>query len=104
MTDRSRTLAVGDFLRAPAGTTHGSPLVAGATYRVVGIGPDNDVTLLRMTDADGSRRYTGDLSTVPAATLATTEPASNPDAGLALAHRLRNLASGLYWSVRRFLP
>lgn len=105
MTDQSRTVRVGDFRRAPAGEPNlDSPLVTGATYRVVGIGPDDDVSLLRVTDADGSRQYTGDVVTVSAATLAATEPVPNPDAGLALGHRLRNLGTGLYWSVRRFLP
>jgi hypothetical protein len=104
MTDRSGTVTVGDFRRVPVGTTQDTALVAGATYRVVGVGPDDDVSLLRVTDADGSRQYTGGVVTVSAATLAATEPVPNPDVGLALGHRLRNLGTGVYWSVRRFLP
>jgi hypothetical protein len=105
MTDQSGSVSVGDFRRPPAGEpTPDSPLVAGATYRVVGIKSDASTTLLRVTDATGSRQYTGDVVPVSAATLAATEPVSNPDAGLALGHRLRNLRTGLYWSVRRFFP
>lgn len=105
MTDQTGTVTVGDVRRAPAGETNpDTALVAGATYRVVGIDPDDDITLLRMTDAEGTRQYTGDVVTVSAVPLAATDPVSNPDAGLALRHRLRNLGTGLYWSVRRYLP
>ncbi|SNZ11993.1 hypothetical protein SAMN06269185_1454 [Natronoarchaeum philippinense] len=71
-------------------------------YRVVGV-PD-DVTLLRVADADGRRVHTGAIRHVQRATLdADFESASDPDAGLSPVAWLRNLLSGMYWSVRRFL-
>ena len=97
---------VGDHLRASpsASVSDGPALLPGATYRVVGAAAD-DLALLRVTDATGTRRYTGDVVRVPAERVpACLEPTGNPDAGLALRHRLRTLCSGLYWSVRRFLP
>lgn len=77
--------------------------VGGAVYRVVGTA--DGVTLLRVTDPEGRRRYPGELVRLAPETLrASFEPTENPDEGLALRHRCRTMVSGAYWSVRRFLP
>lgn len=97
--------AVGDHLEhLPAGDHSGAPRARpGAVYRVVGTA--DGVALLRLTDQDGRRRYTGDLVRLDRASVRTAfDPTANPDAGLALRHRLRTLAAGAYWSVRRVLP
>lgn len=74
----------------------------GAIYRVVGT--VEDVALLRVTDVDGRRVTSGDLRYGTVATLdASFEPARNPDAGLVPVQAVRNLLSGLYWSVRQLL-
>ena len=74
---------------------------APGVYRVVGVG--DDVTLLRVTDGDGRRAYTGELASVPADALDAYEVVSNPDAGFTPAAVLRNALQGCYWSVRRFV-
>jgi hypothetical protein len=69
-------------------------------YRVVGA-PD-DVTLLRVADADGRRVPTGEISHVSGETLdAAFEPAADPDAGFSPVSVVRNALSRMYWSVRR---
>ena len=74
----------------------------GPVYRVVGC--REDVTLLRVTDADGGRVHSGELSRVPPRRLdASFEPVSDPDAGLSPVADARNLLSGMYWQVRKFL-
>lgn len=64
-------------------------------YRVVGVG-DETVTLLRIADADGTRRHTGETITVDAETFAGFAPAARPD-------RSRSVVSAVergYWSIR----
>ncbi len=71
-------------------------------YRVVGT--PGDVTLLRVTDGDDNRAFTGEIRHVSSDVLATEfERADDPDAGFSPTAIVRNLGSGLYWSVRRFL-
>ena len=73
-------------------------------YRVVGT-PDGEVTLLRVTDADGRRRHTGHVAQVSGSTLATAfEPAENPDLGfdpLAIVDHLVTSLKAVYWFLRR---
>lgn len=77
--------------------------IAPGVYRVVGTG--ERVALLRVTDAEGRRRATGELVRVPRDELAAGfEPARNPDRGFDPVRTARNAASGLFWSVRRLLP
>lgn len=69
-------------------------------WRVVGT-DESAVTLLRVTDAEGRRRSTGDVERVDRDTLATGfEPAGNPDGDGSLRRGLANAGSGLYWNVR----
>lgn len=90
-------MEVGDHYRSARGRH------AGSVYRVVGAG--DEVTLLRVADADGRRVHPGTLRSVQAATLESDfEPAEDPDAGVSPGAAVRNAAQGLYWSVRRFLP
>lgn len=87
---------VGDHYRPTDGA------VDPGVYRVVGT--TDGVALLRVGDADGRRVHTGEVHRVDTDTLdAAFEPASNPDAGFALASALRDALQGLYWSVRRSL-
>lgn len=77
--------------------------VPGPVFRVVGV-PD-DVTLLRVTDGDGGRTYSGEIRAVTRETLASEfEPADDPDAGFNPGRTLRNALQGMYWQVRRFVP
>lgn len=77
--------------------------VAPGVYRVVGT--DEPVALLRITDGEGKRRATGEVVRVSRDDLsAVFERTQNPDAGIDPVRSLRNLASGVVWSVRRFLP
>jgi len=71
-------------------------------YRVVGTG--DPVALLRVADAEGRRVHAGDLRHVPDDRTDALEPAADPDAGFDPRRFVRGRASGLYWSVRRFLP
>jgi hypothetical protein len=72
-------------------------------YRVVGT--TDGITLLRVTDADGRRAYTGDLRRVSEGELdAAFEPAEDPDAGVSPVGSLRNLLQGMYWEVRKLFP
>ncbi|MGA9401361.1 hypothetical protein [Haladaptatus sp.] len=72
-------------------------------YRVVGTG--DDVVLLRLTDADGTRVHSGELRHCSRDALESDwESARNPDAGLTPGADLKNMLSGVYWSFRRFLP
>jgi len=72
-------------------------------YRVVG-SPADEVTLLRVTDAEGNRRHTGHVVRVASSTLATSfEPAENPDLGfhpLEIVDRLVMSVKAVYWLVR----
>ncbi len=71
-------------------------------YRVVGT--TDAVTLLRVADGDGRRAHTGEISRVSERDLDTAfEPASDPDAGINPVFALRNVLSGMYWNVRKFL-
>lgn len=83
-----------------ARNTDGNPLVPGV-YRVVGT--LDEVTLLRVTDAEERRTHTGEIHHVAPDTLDISfERANDPDAGLTPVSDVRNLVSGLYWSVRQF--
>jgi len=97
---------VGDHVRRISGDDRqdepGSDPADRPVYRVVGAG--DEVALLRVTTGAGRRAYTGDLDRVPRDGLAGDfEPAADPDAGIAIRHRLRTVLSGTYWSVRRFV-
>ncbi|WP_276273171.1 hypothetical protein [Haloarcula litorea] len=85
---------VGDHLRLDddSGDDH-----AAGIYRVVGT-PDDSVTLLRVSDADGRRAHTGDLVAVPATDLDRFAAADEPAATVSLAGAARNV----YWSFRAF--
>jgi hypothetical protein len=99
---RTVTVSIRDHLRPVEGEDDGTGEPR-PVYRVVGTG--ESIALLRVTDAAGRRGYTGDVRRVPREQVANQfEPAADPDGGLALRHRLRTLGSGLYWSLRRFLP
>lgn len=92
---------VGEHYRPAEGArdAEGTPLTPGV-YRVVGA--TDEVALLRVTDEDGRRAHTGELSHVSPETLDVEfEPAADPDAGLSPVRDARNLLSGLYWTVRR---
>jgi hypothetical protein len=68
-------------------------------YRVVGTAEDS-VTLLRVTDADGTRRHTGTVVTVARANLSALEPAENPDGNRSVGTMIAGRLDGVYWSFR----
>ena len=68
-------------------------------YRVVGT-TDEHVTLLRVADADGRRRHTGDLVTVASAARSSLEPADNPDEHRPFADAVAGRLDGFWWSLR----
>ncbi|MFC7074922.1 hypothetical protein [Haloarcula halophila] len=70
-------------------------------YRVVGVG--DEVTLLRVSDADGRRANTGAVVTVPADSLAGFERAENPDGDRRPTAIVRSSLDNLYWSARAFV-
>ena len=79
--------------------------VPSGVYRVVGTG--DPVTLVRVTDAEGHRRHTGQVVSVPAATLsASFDAAENPDRGFAVRDMLAPLVTVpqavAYWLRRPF--
>ncbi len=84
---------VGDHLR-PAD----ADLPAGA-YRVVGT-PGDDVTLLRVGDADGRRVHTGEVRRVPRGRLDGFEPAENPDGNRSIASAAAARLEGFAWEIR----
>lgn len=87
---------LGDHVR-PTGGTHDP-----GVYRVVGT--TGEVALLYVADASGRRVHTGEVCHVSPETLeAEFEAATDPDAGFTPVADVRNLLSGLYWEVRRFL-
>lgn len=90
--------AVGDHYRIGGGDT-GADLPAGV-YRVVGT-PGEDVTLLRVGDADGRRVHTGAVHRVAAAELAAAESAAPPKDGIGT--MLSAVATAAYWSSRVFV-
>jgi len=93
---------VGDHVRAVA-PGRGQGLTPGSVYRVVGCPGADEVVLLRVTRSNGRRTYSGTLVTCSPPVLATAVvPAENPDAGLAIEHRVRTFATGLYWTIRQF--
>lgn len=67
-------------------------------YRVVGV-DEETVTLLRVTDADGNRRATGEVVTAERP-LSGFESASDPDAGIHPLRSLRNQLQGAVWELR----
>ncbi|WP_324760108.1 hypothetical protein [Haloarcula montana] len=70
-------------------------------YRVVGVG--DEITLLRVSDADGRRANTGAVVTVPADSLAGFERAENPDGDRRPTAIVRSSLDNLYWSARAFV-
>ena len=95
---------IGDHVRAVE-EGRDQKLTPKAIYRVVGCNDDaGEVALLRVTRPNGRRAYSGAVVTCSPHSLAdAVVPAENPDAGLALQHRVRTLAVGLYWTIRRFV-
>ena len=82
---------------------HYQPVDTSAVYRVVGT--TDEITLLRVTDANGRRAHTGDLRRVSRDELsADFEPAEDPDAGVSPVAAVLNMLQGVYWEVRKFLP
>ena len=77
--------------------------VQDGVYRVVGT-PAGDVTLLRVTDAAGHRRHTGQVVQVSSSTFTTAfEPAANPDSGFSpsdVVDRVVTNVKAVYWFVR----
>ncbi|MDS0279174.1 hypothetical protein NDI85_15345 [Halomicroarcula sp. S1AR25-4] len=71
-------------------------------YRVVGT-DDDGVTLLRVADAGGRRRHTGEVVTVPTADLSGFEATENPDGNRSRRAVVRSSLDGLYWSARAFV-
>jgi hypothetical protein len=70
-------------------------------YRVVGT--PSDVTLLRVTTADGRRVHTGEIHHVSPCTLDTEfEATDDPDTGFSPISSMWNVLSGSYWELRRF--
>ncbi len=71
-------------------------------YRVVGA--TEEVTLLRVTDANGRRAHTGEIRHVSRGTLETKfEPAENPDAGFSPISVVENMLQGIYWQFHMYL-
>lgn len=68
-------------------------------YRVVGA-PDDEVTLLRVTDGEGRRVHTGEVVTVERESLDRFEPAANPDEQRSLAATAASQLQGAWWSLR----
>ena len=94
---------VGDHVRAVE-PDRGQGLTPGAVYRVVGCPGDDEVVVLRVTGSYGRRAYSGTVVRCSRPALAeAVVPAENPDAGLAIEHRVRTFVTGLVWSLRRFL-
>lgn len=88
-----------DHLRpAGDGGSTAETAVNDGVYRVVGTGAER-VTLLRVADADGRRRHTGEVVTVPRDDLAAFAPAENPDASPSVAARLGSQIDGFRWSL-----
>lgn len=81
----------------PSGTDHPNGI-----YRVVGTS-DGTVTLLRVSDADGRRRHTGELVTVSRDAFAAFEPAENPDGNRPLGVAVGSQLRMSYWIVRAFV-
>lgn len=71
---------------------------APGVYRVVGI-DEESVTLLRVTDGDGTRRATGAVVTVERP-LVDFQSAPDPDAGIDPVRWLRNQLQGAVWELR----
>lgn len=93
--DVDHGIAVGEHYRATA------PTREDGVYRVVGAG--DPIALLRVTDADGRRRHTGELLRVsPSAVANEFEADDDPDAGFSPVRSVQNQLTGLYWSVRKF--
>lgn len=67
-------------------------------YRVVGI-DEESVTLLRVTDGDGTRRATGAVVTVERP-LVDFQSAPDPDAGIDPVRWFRNQLQGAVWELR----
>lgn len=69
-------------------------------YDHLRVAADGAATLLRVTDADGSRVRSGSVRRVDAATAATLDEAEDPDAGSGPLRLLASLADGLVWTLR----
>lgn len=70
-------------------------------YRVVGTSGD-DITALRVGDADGRRTHTGEVVTIEADDLEGFVAAENPDRSRSVTARVSALPSTAYWSARAF--
>lgn len=84
---------------------NGDSIPAGV-YRVVGTDESDTegrVTLLRVADADGQRRHTGDLRTVPREQVAAFESVPNPDGDRAASDSVAAGLGDLYWQLRSFV-
>lgn len=71
-------------------------------YRVVGATED-DVTLLRVGDADGRRVNTGEVYAVPTDEVDSFERVENPDGNRPLGETLTAPIVAGYWGLRAFL-
>lgn len=90
---------------APAVHDHLRPTTAeypDGIYRVVGTG-EEAVTLLRVANADGRRRHTGEVVTVERDRLDGFEAAANPDGNVSVGALVVSTARTAYWSVRTVL-
>jgi hypothetical protein len=71
-------------------------------YRVVGR-TDEAVTLLRITDGDGRRAHTGQVTRVDRDALDGFEPVADPDPARPPAVAIRSALTTAYWSIRAFV-
>lgn len=71
-------------------------------YRVVGVG-DGTVTLLRITDADRTRRHTGETVTVDAEAFAGFDPVEPPTRSRSVGAVVASSLEVGYWSLRAFV-
>lgn len=94
-------LAVYDHVHFPdrVAADHGA---TPGVYRVVGT-DERAVTLLRVADADGRRRNTGELVALDRDDLEDLEPAENPDGNRSVGRALAGLVDGLAWQFRAFV-
>lgn len=88
--------ALYEHYRPPEGT------LSAGVYRVVGTTED-DVTLLRVGDADGRRINTGEVHTVSAEAFDGFERAENPDGNRPLGETVTAPLLSGYWGLRAFL-
>lgn len=98
MADATPDVTTGDHYRAGPDAD-----LQPGVYRVVGVG-DGEVTLLRVTDADGRRAHTGEVASVPAGAVGDAlRPADDPDAGFHPVRAVVGALEGMVWEVRALL-